>query len=195
MRRVIRAQSGFSMIELLVAISLMSVLTAVLLQSFIVARRLNARASTEERLQTLAESTMESMKAATLSMGELAQAAKEGRTVTIDGITYHAEQSEGAVRLLYNDIGNGRGPVVSFGKQYGVYCLIDPTPYMQKQRVNSNHHAELVASFNTRDAAQDGGEELVQLSVVVYQMAKHLDKTGEEQLRLTSARLVGGGAP
>lgn len=181
------------MIELLVCISLLSVMTAVLLQSFIVARRLNARASTEQRLQTLAESTMESMKAAEFSMRELKKAAKEGRIITIDGIAYHAEEADGAVRLLYNDIGNGRGPVVSFGKQYGVYCLIDPTPYTQKQRTNSRNRAELVTSFNNRATAESGDEELVQLSVVVYLMEKYLDKTGEEQLRFTSARLVDGG--
>ncbi|MBR5116717.1 MAG: type II secretion system protein, partial [Lachnospiraceae bacterium] len=180
MTEKMRRESGFSMIEILVAISLMSVLTAVLLQSFIVARRLNARASTEQRLQTLAESTMESMKAASLSMKELTQAARDGRTITIDGIPYHAEQSEGAIRLLYNDVGNGRGPVVSFGKQYGVFCLIDPTPYQEKQRANSGRGTDLVASFNNRDRSSDDGEELVQLSVVVYLMEKHLDKTGEE---------------
>ncbi|MCR4763622.1 MAG: type II secretion system GspH family protein [Lachnospiraceae bacterium] len=191
-----RRDAGFSMVELLVSISLMSLMTAVLLQSFIVAKRLNARVSTEQRIQSLAETTMESMKAADLSLAELAKAAKNGGVYAADGITYRVKQKNNGISLIYNDIGNGRGPVVSFGNQYAVAVEIDPQPYSGRGHINTRDRRDLVTSFNSRSLTADanesqaGREMLVQLKVIVYRMEERLAEDGPEKMRLETARIV-----
>ncbi|MCR5092619.1 MAG: type II secretion system GspH family protein [Lachnospiraceae bacterium] len=192
-----RRNAGFSMVELLVSVALLSVMTAVLLQSFIVARRLNARASTEQKLQTLAKTTMESMKAADLKLGELEEIARNEGVCRIDGITYQVSRTQNGIRLLYNDIGNGRGPVVSFGKQYGVYCEIDPAPYTGSSGANHQSGGNLAATYNSwpRPGVLSGGDmnRLVQLRVVIYRMDSRLAENGTEQIRFETARFMPGG--
>lgn len=175
------------------SIALMSVMTAVLLQSFIVARRLNARASTEQRLQALAENTMESMKAADLGLDSLMRTAADGGVVTIGDGRYNVERDGDVIRLIYNDIGNGRGPVVSFGKQYGVICEIDPTPYNERVRLINRNRRDLVESYNTRMLSSSGTGDpalLTQIRVIVYRMETRLAKDGPEILVLESASNV-----
>ena len=184
------------MVELLVSIALMSVMTAVLLQSFIVARRINARTSTEQKLQVLAKTTMESLEAADLSERQLREAALDKGSITIDGIKYKIEKDSDVYRLLYNDVGNGRGPVVSFGSQYGVWCTVDPTPYEENSRATGASGSEVVKTFNKWDQSKYFPEKkrLVKLSVVVFRMEEHLSKDGPEQMRYESARFIDGGA-
>ena len=183
------------MVELLVSIALMSVMTAVLLQSFIVARRINARTSTEQKIQVLAKTTMESMEAADLSEKALRTAASENGNITIDGIKYKIEKVNDAYRLLYNDVGNGRGPVVSFGSQYGVWCMVDPAPYSEKERRIGSFGGDVVKSINKMDQSGYFPRErkFVKLSVVVFKMEEHLSKDGPEQMRYESARFIDGG--
>ncbi|MCR5674500.1 MAG: type II secretion system GspH family protein [Lachnospiraceae bacterium] len=183
------------MVELLVSIALMSVMTAVLLQSFIVARRLNARVSTEQRIQSLGQTAMESMRAADLTFDGLKSAEKRGTSVTVGDLRYRVERDGEGFRLICNDVGNGRGPIVSFGTQYGVACEIDPSPYTERPRQNSRNGADTVASFNSRQIEDGSQELLVQLRVVIYKMEERLAEDGPEQLRFESARTVlAGGA-
>ncbi|MBR4529497.1 MAG: type II secretion system protein [Lachnospiraceae bacterium] len=193
-----RNTAGFSMVELLVSVALMSVMTAILLQSFIVARRLNARVSTEQKIQTFAQTTMESMKAAPFTEELLSGNAGRNGTYMLDDIAWRIEQDGSRVALIYNDVGNGRGPVVSFGKQYGVRVEIDPTPYSDKGRVIAAKGSALVTSYNRWQTAPVNGVipergTLVRMDVVVYRIESRKATNGPEQLRLTTARLIGGG--
>lgn len=186
------------MVELLVSVALMSVMTAVLLQSFIVARRLNARVSTEQKIQTFAQTTMESMRSAPFTEELLNGYAGRNGTYVLDDISWHIEQDGSRVVLIYNDIGNGRSPVMSFGKQFGVRVEIDPAPYSDKGRVIGARGSALVSSYNTWQAAPVNGVipergTLVRMDVIVYRIDSRKATNGPEQLRLTTARLIGGG--
>ena len=141
---------------------------------------------------------MESMKAANLRLDDLEKLASDGAVCQVDGINYKVSKTGSGIRLLYNDIGNGRGPVVSFGKQYGVCCEIDPAPYTGTTGANHKNGANLTATFNSWDAPGDlfGGERscLVQLRVIIYRMDSRLAEEGTEMLRYETARLVEGGS-
>lgn len=54
---------GFTLIELLIALAVLSIMSGVLLQSFVVSRRLNTKAAGEETVLNAAKRTMEELKA------------------------------------------------------------------------------------------------------------------------------------
>lgn len=60
---------GFTLIELMIALAVLSIMSGVLLQSFVVSRRLNTKAGKEEQLLNAAKQTMEELKG--YPLGEL----------------------------------------------------------------------------------------------------------------------------
>jgi prepilin-type N-terminal cleavage/methylation domain-containing protein len=87
-----RDNRGFSLIELLIAISVLSVMSGVLLRSFVLSRRFNAKARVDEIVLDAGEKTMEAIKGTSLT--ELDAQMKnqlpesESSEITLNGITY-----------------------------------------------------------------------------------------------------------
>lgn len=87
-----RKNRGFTLIELIIAIAVLSTMTAVLFQAFVVSRRIDTKARKEERVQNLARSVMEDLKGYPFEKLEKEPENPEGPEpedkIILNGITY-----------------------------------------------------------------------------------------------------------
>lgn len=87
---------GFSLIELLIAISVLSIMGGVLLRFFVISHRFNAKARTEEIILDAAERTMEAVKGTSLTQLDTMMqsdtvtsgALSTGKEITLGNMTY-----------------------------------------------------------------------------------------------------------
>lgn len=84
-----KRNGGFTLIELMIAIAVLSTMAGVLLQGFVVGARMNQKARKEEVVQNLARKTMEEMKGYSFEkLHQMVAEAGEGNTVSIAGTEY-----------------------------------------------------------------------------------------------------------
>lgn len=87
---------GFTLLELIISIAVLSIMAGVLFQAFVVSRRIDTKAAREERVQNLAKSVMEDMKGASFWELEKKAEGEEDGTVTIGSYTYTCEPLAGS---------------------------------------------------------------------------------------------------
>lgn len=82
---------GFTLIELIIAIAVLSVMAGVLFQPFLISRRMNAKSRKEEVVLDVARKTMERFKGYSFSELEQLSETEEAGVLNIGGITYEYE--------------------------------------------------------------------------------------------------------
>ncbi|MEF9939222.1 MAG: type II secretion system protein [Clostridium sp.] len=86
---MMKENRGFTLIELMIAIAVLSVMAAVLFQPFVVGGRIDLKASQEEQIQNAAKKTMEELKGYSLEELDAEAKTNSSGTVVIAGTEYH----------------------------------------------------------------------------------------------------------
>ncbi|MFV0465088.1 MAG: prepilin-type N-terminal cleavage/methylation domain-containing protein [Lachnospiraceae bacterium] len=128
-------QRGFSLIELLVALSILMIITAPLLHGFLTSARVNSKARKVLEATTVGSNILEQLKSVDLN-----QVSGSDITVTKD--------SNGVYRLLYVN-------QEVDGKKYTAVVTADPTPYqMGSAGTVAKYNDEVIPEIYDMNAAQ-----------------------------------------
>ena len=119
-----KKQAGFTLIELLVAIAVLSIMTGVLLRTFVVSSRISVKSREDERVLNLAKDSVETFKGYTFegldeAVGKDPDKAAE---ITIGGNKWQAVQNDGKYLFTRTEKSETSSYLIEVEADYGKYA-------------------------------------------------------------------------